>query len=204
MAFRREGEEFTDSGDSKLLPLSGKAVLEKREAFQTETFMTYTIPTPNLDQKPDPTGSHAVMKTTFVREVTAVYRGPRRATTKVRGPLDAAQFIRRVLPDNSREHFVVLHLDGSNQIIGYAVTATGAANFCRIHPREIFQGAILAGAVALVVAHNHPSGDTTPSREDKALTTRLKEGAQLLGLRIFDHVIVADVGYHSLFDEGQL
>jgi DNA repair protein RadC len=204
MAFRREGEEFTDSGDSKLLPLSGKAVLEKREAFQTETFMTYTIPTPNLDQKPDPTGSYPVMKTTFVREVRAVYCGPRRATTRVRGPSTAADFIRRVLPDNSREHFVVLHLDGSNQIIGYAVTATGGANFCQIHPREVFQGAILAGAVGLIVSHNHPSGDTTPSREDKDMTTRLKEGAQLLGLKLLDHVIVTDTELYSLSEEGTL
>ncbi len=166
--------------------------------------MTYSLATPNLDQKPDPIGIQPMMKTTFVREVRAVYRGPRRTTTKVRGASDAAQFIRRVLPDNSREHFVVLHLDAAHQVIGYAVTATGAANFCQVHPREIFHGAILAGAVALVVAHNHPSGDTTPSREDKAMTTRLKDGAQLLGLKILDHVIVADVGYHSLFDEGTL
>jgi DNA repair protein RadC len=202
MAFRREGEEFTDSGDSKLLPLSGKAVLGKGEAIQTEMSMTYPLATLHLDEKSELTGSEPIMKTTFVREVTAVYRGPRRATTKVRGPSEAAQFIRRVLPDNSREHFVVLHLDGSNQIIGYAVTATGAANFCQVHPREIFQGAILAGAVALIVAHNHPSGDTTPSREDNAMTTRLKEGAQLLGFKLLDHVIVTDTELYSSSEEG--
>ena len=166
--------------------------------------MTYPLATLHLDEKPEPTDSQPVMKTTFVREVTAVYRGPRRATTKVRGPSDAAQFIRRVLPDNSREHFVVLHLDGSHQVIGYAVTATGAANFCQVHPREIFQGAILAGAVALIVAHNHPSGDTTPSREDKAMTTRLKEGAQLLGFKLLDHVIVTDTELYSSSEEGTL
>jgi DNA repair protein RadC len=169
-----------------------------------ETLMNYPLWTDSLNEKAEQTETQSVTTTTFVREVMAVYRGPRRATTKVRGPADAAQFVRRVLPDNSRKHVVVLHLDGSHQVIGYAVAATGTANSCTIHPREIFQGAILAGAVSLVVSHNHPSGDTTPSREDMAMTARLKEGAQLLGIKLLDHVIVTDGTYCSRADEAGL
>jgi DNA repair protein RadC len=148
-----------------------------------------------------PTESNRCNKPTFVREVTAVYRGPRRATSVMRKPLAAADFVRKLLPDNSREHFVVLHLDGAHQVIGYAVVATGTANSCPVHPREVFQGAILVGAVALIIAHNHPSGDETPSPEDRTLTSRLKDAARLLGMKILDHVIVTDEGFHSLADE---
>ena len=166
--------------------------------------MEYRAPPTERVSEDQPTESNRVSRTTFVREVTAVYRGPRRAATVLRTPQTAADFIRKLLPDNSREHFVVLHLDGAHQVIGYAVVATGTANSCVVHPREVFQGAILMGAVALIISHNHPSGDETPSTEDRTLTTRLKEAAQLLGMKILDHVIVTNEGFHSLAEEGQL
>jgi len=114
-------------------------------------YSTSPTPTSNEDQS---TASNVRSRSTFFREVTAVYRGPRRAPVAIRYPESAANLIRKVLPDNSREHFIVLHLDGAHQIIGFAVVATGTANSCTVHPREVFQGAILMGAVALVVSHN--------------------------------------------------
>jgi DNA repair protein RadC len=68
----------------------------------------------------------------------------------------------------------------------------------------VFQGAILLGAVALIISHNHPSGDETPSPEDRTLTSRLKDAAHLMGIKILDHVIVTNSGFHSLADEGLL
>ncbi len=144
------------------------------------------------------------LRTTFLREVRAMYRGPRRATTMVRSPSDVATFVLKVLPENSREHVVALYLDGSNQVIGYTVAATGTANSCIMHPREIFQGVILAGAVALIVAHNHPSGKATPSQQDEGATNRFKEAAKLLGMKFLDHIIVTDDAYHSLSEETGL
>src|SRR5207249_165510 len=82
------------------------------------------------------------------------YRGARRATTRIAEPKAAADFIRRVLPDNSREHFVALFLDGGHKIIAFSMIATGTANSCPVHPREVFQNAILTGAVAIIVGHN--------------------------------------------------
>ena len=166
--------------------------------------MEYRAPPTETVSKDQQTESNRVSRTTFVREVTAVYRGPRRATTVMRKPASAADFIRKLLPDNSREHFVVLHLDGAHQVIGYAVVATGNANSCPVHPREVFQGAILIGAVALIISHNHPSGDATPSKEDLKLTAHLKEAAHLMGIKILDHVIVTNNGFLSLADEGRL
>ena len=136
-------------------------------------------------------------KTTFLREVSAMYRGGRRATRKIYNATDAAHFIRSVLPDNSREHFVALYLDGAHKVVAFSVISTGSATSCPVHPREIFQSAILVGAVAIIVGHNHPSGETSPSNEDKQVTKRLKEAGEILAIRILDHVILGETGIHS-------
>ena len=194
----RGGEEVLASEAYKLLPTSGKDVFRVVEAKTLEMTMTLCYPAATSTSPIE----SAPLQKTFVREVTVVYRGSHRSTSAIRGPESAANFIRTVLPDNSREHFVVLHLDGSHRVIGYAVVATGSANACPVHPREVFQGAILIGAVALILSHNHPSGMTTPSLEDQSLTNRLKEGGTLLGVTILDHIIVTDTSFHSLKESG--
>lgn len=141
---------------------------------------------------------------TFVREVTAVYRGARRAVSKIKEPKCSADFIRKILPDNSREHFVALYLDGAHKVVAFSVVSTGTANFCHLHPREIFQRAILAGAVAIIVGHNHPSGDVTPSGDDRKVTACLSDAGKLLGIRLLDHVIVVEDGFHSFSKAGDI
>lgn len=159
------------------------------------------IPTLKKAQENETHLSH-FSSTTFVREVTAVYRGARRASIKVSGPQAAAHFIRKLLPDNSREHFVALYLDGGHKIIAFSVVSTGTANFCGVHPREIFQMAFLSGAVAIVVAHSHPSGELNPSDADRDFTKTLKEAGQLLRVAILDHVIVTEDGLFSFTEQG--
>lgn len=143
------------------------------------------------------------IKTTFVREVTAIYRGARKAVDQITQPRHAATLIQKVLPDNSREHFVALYLDGASKVIAFSVVATGTANSCPVHPREIFQRAILAGAVSLIIGHNHPSGALTPSEEDRKLTRRLKEIGELLGIKLLDHVIVGESAFHAFSESGE-
>lgn len=143
-------------------------------------------------------------QTVFVREVSAQYTGRRQPVIKISGPCDAGAFIRSVLPDNSREHFISLHLDGAHQVIAYSITGTGGANYCHIHPREIFQTAMLAGAVAVVVGHNHPSNNAKPSKEDRTLTVRLKEIGDLIGVRLLDHVVVTDDSFYSLTEDAEV
>jgi DNA repair protein RadC len=87
----------------------------------------------------------------FIRELAIVYRGSERARVRILEPEDAALFIKGVLPDNSREHFVALYLDGSHQVVAYQVVGTGIANSCPVHPREVFQPAVLVGAIAIVL-----------------------------------------------------
>ncbi len=141
---------------------------------------------------------------TVLREVRAVYRGNKKGWLHMKTVADAAEAIRKVIPDNSREHFVCLYLNGANEMVAYAVVATGTANSCRVHPREVFQLAVLVGSVAIIFGHNHPSAVVTPSEDDKHLTKVLKKGAELLGIKILDHIVVTDRQHHSFFDNGGL
>jgi len=97
---------------------------------------------------------------TYVREVTLRYRKSRRATNldAVVSPDKAAEFMRRILPDNVREHFLTLFLNARNQVVSYFIAASGTANSCQVGIREVFQAAAIAGAVSIVVGHNHTSG----------------------------------------------
>jgi DNA repair protein RadC len=104
-----------------------------------------------------------------------------------------------------REELWILHLNTKNRLIGYEVVSTGSLTASVVHPREVFKAAILNNSDAIICAHNHPSGDTTPSREDISITKRLKEGADLLGIRLLDHIIVAPNGrFTSLADMGHV
>jgi len=120
-----------------------------------------------------------------VREATSTTRRPRASS-----PEDVASLARQMIPNDDREHFGVLLLDSQNGVNAYHEVSVGSLNASIVHPREVFRAAILAGAAHLILIHNHPSGDTTPSKEDVHLTRQLVEGAKLLGLKIHDHVIL--------------
>jgi len=103
-----------------------------------------------------------------------------------------------------RERFVGLYLDARHRVVRRHTVSIGTLTASLVHPREVFAPAIRARAAALVVVHNHPSGDPEPSPEDCALTERLKEGARLLGVDLLDHVVVARGGYVSFRERGAL
>jgi len=141
------------------------------------------------------------MKQEFVREIQLTYKQPSRPERFfVSGPESCANFIRSILPDNVKEHFVVLILDGAHTVVSYQVITTGLANVCQVHPREVFQPAILAGAVAVIVAHNHPTGDTKESKEDLQVTKRLKDAGTLLGVKVLDSLIVTEDNFNSIIE----
>ncbi len=93
-----------------------------------------------------------------------------------------------------REVFVVLHLDTRNRVVAHETTSIGSQNASLVHPREVFKAAILKGATSIILAHNHPSGDPAPSKEDIDLTHRLVEAGGLMGIQVLDHVVVAPAG----------
>lgn len=120
----------------------------------------------------------------------------------VRGPETVFQLTRDIR-DSNREHFVGFYLNTRNQVLRREVISIGSLNASIVHPREVFTPAIAVSAASLILAHNHPSGDPTPSEEDLAITRRLGEAGRLLGIDVLDHVIVARDSYAS-FKERRL
>lgn len=105
--------------------------------------------------------------------------------------------------ERDREAFVVLLLDVKHRIIAEEVISIGILDGALIHPREVFKAAIAASAAAVIVAHNHPSGDPHPSGADREVTARLRKAGELLGIPLLDHVIVGSTGaYYSFREEG--
>ena len=95
-------------------------------------------------------------------------------------------------PAHDQEKFVVACLDTKNRVQCVVVVTIGTLDASLVHPREVFKPAIIEGASAVVLSHNHPSGDTTPSREDHTVTDRLTEAGKLLGITVLDHIIHGD------------
>ena len=123
----------------------------------------------------------------------------------IRSPQDAAAVVREYLASTNREHFVILLLDTKNAVIGINTVSVGILNSAPIHPREVYKPAILANAANIILAHNHPSGDPTPSAEDRHVTEKLVQAGEILGITVLDHVIVGDGGrYASLKDRGMM
>jgi DNA repair protein RadC len=123
----------------------------------------------------------------MIREAVIRYRGSRRRIAEaIHGPADVTGFVRRVVGNDAREHFVVLMLDGRHRPIAYQVVSIGTATASLVHPREVFQTAVGLGACGVIVVHNHPSGDPSPSREDREITQRLIQAGEVLGIRLLD------------------
>lgn len=124
--------------------------------------------------------------------------------SRMRSSATASTVLQQYLDGTDREHFVIVMLDQKNQVIGIHTVSIGSLSASIVHPRETFKAAILSNAAAVILGHNHPSGDPQPSREDRAITKRLKEAGELLGVNVLDHVIVGDGRYFSFADEGVL
>jgi DNA repair protein RadC len=125
---------------------------------------------------------------------------------QIRSSADASTLVHTYLADVDREHFLVLMLSQKNTVIGINTVSVGSLTASVVHPRECFKPAILSNAAAIILAHNHPSGQPQPSQEDRVLTVRLVAAGKLLGISVLDHVIIGDgtSAYFSFADEGLL
>lgn len=123
----------------------------------------------------------------------------------VPNPDAAARILFDYLKGVDRETFVVLLLSTAGRLIGVSTVSVGTLEASFAHPREVFKPAILSNAASVIVAHNHPSGDPTPSAEDRAVTQRLSQAGEILGIAVADHLILgADGRFTSLKQSGLL
>jgi len=121
----------------------------------------------------------------------------------ISSPADVDRLLRGRIANLDRENFVVVLLNTKNEVIGTPTVSVGTLSASLVHPREVFKPAIRASAASVILAHNHPSGKVEPSREDREVTRRLGEAAEILGIEVLDHVIVGD-GYFSMKERGML
>ncbi|TAL42825.1 MAG: hypothetical protein EPN91_07560 [Salinibacterium sp.] len=126
---------------------------------------------------------------------------PYRHVDGVISPIHLAAIFRKTLDGDARENFFAFHFDIRTRLIGIELVAIGNDFGVTVHPSNVFRGALLSGAAGIAVAHNHPSGDATPSPEDDELTECLRAGGKLLGIPVMDHVIVTDAAYYSYLEQ---
>ena len=103
-----------------------------------------------------------------------------------------------------KEYFKVLFLNQASQVLGYTLISEGGITETCADVRVIMQAALLTNSVAIILAHNHPSGNLKPSRQDMEITKQVKDAAQIMRIKILDHIILTDTGYYSFADEGEL
>ncbi|NPV73346.1 MAG: JAB domain-containing protein [Pelotomaculum sp.] len=125
----------------------------------------------------------------MVKESSVLY-----AERKIKQPEDAVALLRNFLEDADRENFVVVCLNTKNEPTAIHTVSVGTLNSNQVHPREVFKAAILANASCVILSHNHPSGDPSPSNEDIEVTKRLKEAGRIIGVDILDHIVIEDKG----------
>ncbi len=123
---------------------------------------------------------------------------------KINSPEDVYRMLYPGMRETKREMFIELCLDTKNQIIKQETISIGSLNANIVHPREVFKAAIRESAAHIIVAHNHPSGDPTPSREDIEITKKLVETGKVMGIDVLDHVIVGDGRHFSMKEAGHI
>lgn len=121
---------------------------------------------------------------------------------KITKARDAYELIRPMMENLPVEYFQIIMLDAKCQVIGTSLVTIGTLNETAISPREIFQRALISNSMSIILVHNHPSGDPTPSREDIELTKLIMEGGKILHITVLDHIIVGDDKYISLKEGG--
>ncbi|MFZ5642289.1 MAG: RadC family protein [Bacillota bacterium] len=122
----------------------------------------------------------------------------------IKGPEDAALIVMEDMRHLDREHFCALLLNTKHQVMARETISIGTLNSSMVHPRELFKAAIKRSAAAVILVHNHPSGDPTPSSEDRDITDRLKKAGDLIGIDVLDHIIIGDKKFISLKALGMI
>lgn len=119
----------------------------------------------------------------------------------VTGPREAIAVAQAVIGDAAQESVLVLMLNARHHVVGYSEVVRGTLNATRLMPRDVYTPALMTGAKAVIMAHNHPSGDPSPSRADRVVTEAIREAGRLLGVPLLDHIVVTARGHYSFREQ---
>ncbi|MBU3075692.1 RadC family protein [Clostridium estertheticum] len=165
----------------------------------TQTVMEIALENNNTPEKLAPAKRVYVVKIQMIKESSILYNH-----RKITSPSDAYNLFKEIFEGADREKLIVISLDTKNQPTTINVVSIGTLNTSLVHPREVFKSAILSNAASIILAHNHPSGDATPSGEDINITNRLRDAGKLLGIDLVDHIIIGFNSFVSLKEKGNL
>ena len=135
----------------------------------------------------------------MIKESSVLY-----ANRRISKPNEIVDLLKIFLEDCDREKLIVCCLNTKNEPTSISVVSVGSLNTSIVHPREVFKTAVMSNSASIILAHNHPSSDITPSKEDIDITERIKQGGNILGIKLLDHLILGDGKYLSLLERGYI
>ena len=148
-------------------------------------------------------GETKAMQIVAIFELNKRLHYSRNVNKKIQAARDIFEYMAGRIPDETKEHLYVLHLNTKNQIIKTELVSVGTLNAALIHPREVFKAAIKESSHAIILVHNHPSGDVEPSNADRQVTDLLKQASTVIQIDLLDHIIIGKTGWFS-FRESSL
>jgi DNA repair protein RadC len=122
----------------------------------------------------------------------------------IKNPIDVVAYVRNRLKDKMKEHFMVVLVDTRGNIIKTCPVSVGSLDTSIVHPREVYREAIAASAASVILVHNHPSGDPTPSEQDVELSKQLVEAGKIIGIDVLDHLVIGNPGFVSMKMRGMM
>lgn len=143
----------------------------------------------------------AVQLTAAIELARRSLAAPREPNQIIKCPADVSDLLTE-MRYLDREYFKVISLNTKNRVLRIETVAIGTLNSCVVHPREVFKNQVKHSAAAIIIAHNHPSGDPAPSSEDTTITTRLIDAGKILGIEVLDHIIIGNGRYLSFKEKG--
>ena len=148
-------------------------------------------------------GEKTILQIGAIKELARrLYAKRAQSINSVHSPEDGAHFALPIMGPYPIEHFAVMLLNTKNHIIGFRAISRGSLSSSIVHPREVFREAVIGRAASIILFHNHPSGDPSPSREDIAVTERLVKAGNIMGIPVLDHIIIGASVFMSFKEEG--
>ncbi|MDH4198831.1 MAG: DNA repair protein RadC [Spirochaetia bacterium] len=210
--FDRPREKLRDKGVAALTDVELIAVFLGAGTAKTSVLKLAELVSNAVDESDPKTLFSRLMKIPGIGEARAfsicaamefVRRKKFPAVNKIHCASDVYAWLRPYC-DKKQEHFIVFTINGGNEIMVRRVITVGLLNSSQIHPREVFADAIADRAASIILAHNHPSGNTDPSPEDIFITKKLQRSGEILGVNILDHLVFSHSGYTSFLEKGML